>query len=159
MIQVPFYEDQLEIPFNCAEVSIQYKYSMPYEQRKVIQKSIDAVSVFRPYFADVMETKEFFYALYLNQAGQVTNISKISEGGYNSTVVDVRLILCIGLQTQAAQIIICHNHPSGNTRPSAADQEITTKIKAAAVWCDIKVIDHIIITANSYLSMADAGYM
>jgi len=157
MIQVPFYDDQLEIPFNCAEVTIQYKYSMPYEQRKVIQKSIDAESVFRPYFADVMETKEFFYALYLNQAGQVTNISKISEGGIMSTVVDVRLILCIALQTQAAQIILAHNHPSGNIQPSKADQELTTKIKSAAVWMDIRVTDHIILSKHNYFSFADNG--
>ncbi len=85
------------------------------------------------------------------------SIQKISEGGTSGTVVDPKKIFKMGLLRQASSIILCHNHPSGNLKPSEADIKITKKIKEAGDIMDIKVLDHIIVSETSYYSFADEG--
>jgi len=75
------------------------------------------------------------------------------------TVADPTLILAAALKGGAVNIILCHNHPSGNLKPSVADEQLTAKIKKAAQYFDIKVLDHIIITSESYYSFADEGLL
>ena len=75
------------------------------------------------------------------------------------TLVDVRLVLKKALETGAVSIILAHNHPSGTLKPSQADKDITSKLKAAAAALDIKVLDHLIITEKSYFSFADEGML
>ena len=75
------------------------------------------------------------------------------------TLVDVRLVLKLALERGAVSLILAHNHPSGGLRPSQADKDITTKLKVAAASLDIKVLDHLIITENSYFSFADEGLL
>ena len=102
---------------------------------------------------------EAFAVVFLNQANRIKHFEIISEGGITSTVADPRIILKKALQEEAVSIIICHNHPSGNTTPSKADEELTKKIQEAARLFDIKLLDHIIVSNENYFSFADSGLL
>lgn len=100
---------------------------------------------------------EVFAVLFLNQANKVNHFEIISEGGITGTVADPRIILKRALAENAVNIILCHNHPSGSLKPSRADEELTQKIKEAAKYLDITVMDHIIVSEAGYYSFADEG--
>ena len=102
---------------------------------------------------------EEFWILYLNNSNKVLHKHQLSKGGMTGTLVDVRLVLKLALERGAVSLILAHNHPSGGLRPSQADKDITTKLKVAAASLDIKVLDHLIITENSYFSFADEGLL
>ena len=102
---------------------------------------------------------EEFWVLYLNNANKVITKNQLSKGGMTGTVVDVRIIFKSALESGAVGIILCHNHPSGNLKPSEADIEITKKVKTAGKSLDINVLDHLIITQNGYYSFADEGIL
>lgn len=103
--------------------------------------------------------KEYFKVLFLNQANQVLGYTLISEGGITETCADVRVILQAALLTNSVAIILAHNHPSGNLRPSRQDMEITKQVKDAARLMRITVIDHLILTDAGYYSFADEGQL
>ncbi|MEK7199867.1 MAG: DNA repair protein RadC [Bacteroidota bacterium] len=103
--------------------------------------------------------QEVFAVVYLNRANRITQFEIISEGGMTGTVADPRIILKKALENDATSIVLCHNHPSGNLRPSKADELITQKIKQAAAFLDILVMDHIIVSNEGYFSFADEGIM
>jgi DNA repair protein RadC len=86
-------------------------------------------------------------------------IHNVSSGGVTGTVADPKLIFMAALRVNAVSIILCHNHPSGSLKPSRADEELTQKIKGAGNFLDIKVLDHVILTAESYFSFADEGLL
>ncbi len=100
---------------------------------------------------------EVFAVVFLNRANKINHFEIISKGGLTGTVADPRIILKKALEVDATSVVLCHNHPSGNLRPSFADEEITKKIKGAASYFDIKVIDHIIVSEEGYYSFADEG--
>lgn len=100
---------------------------------------------------------EEFWVLYLNNSNKVVYKAQLSKGGITGTVVDVRLIFKTALEQNATSIILSHNHPSGKLQASDADLEITKKLKLAGSQLDVKVLDHIIITENGYLSFQDEG--
>lgn len=100
---------------------------------------------------------EEFWVLYLNNSNKVIYKAQLSKGGITGTVVDVRLIFKTALEQNATSIILSHNHPSGKLQASDADLQITKKLKAAGEQLDIKVLDHIIVTENGYLSFQDEG--
>jgi DNA repair protein RadC len=102
---------------------------------------------------------EVFAVLFLNRANKVNHFEIISEGGITGTVADPRIILRKALEEDAVNIILCHNHPSGSLKPSRADEELTKKIKAAALLLDIAVVDHIIVSEDGYYSFADEGIL
>ncbi len=102
---------------------------------------------------------EVFGVMYLNRANKVNHFEIISEGGITGTVADPRVILRKALEQDAVNIILCHNHPSGSLKPSKADEQLTAKIKEAARYLDIAVIDHIIVSEDGYYSFADEGLM
>jgi DNA repair protein RadC len=102
---------------------------------------------------------EVFAVLFLNQANKVNHFEIISEGGITGTVADPRIILKKALAENAVNIILCHNHPSGSLKPSRADEELTQKIKEAAKYLDITVMDHIIVSEAGYYSFADEGLL
>src|SRR5690625_5670089 len=97
------------------------------------------------------------WILFLKQANFVINKEQISKGGISQTAVDVRIILKIALEEMATGMILAHNHPSGNLKPSKADYLITQKVKKAAETLDLNVLDHLIVTQKSYFSFADEG--
>jgi len=104
-------------------------------------------------------TQEVFAVIFLNQANKINHFDIISEGGITGTVADPRIILKLALQHEAVSLVLCHNHPSGNLRPSRADEALTNKIKEAAKYFDIKVLDHIIVSNEGYYSFADEGIL
>ena len=100
---------------------------------------------------------EEFWVLYLNNSNKVLYKAQLSKGGITGTVVDIRLIFKTAFEQNATSIILTHNHPSGKLQASDADLEITKKLKLAGNQLDVKVLDHIIITENGYLSFQDEG--
>lgn len=102
---------------------------------------------------------EEFWVLYLNNSNKVLQKNQLSKGGITGTLVDVRLVLKTALEVGAVGIILAHNHPSGTLQPSQADRQITQKLKNAGESLDIKILDHLIITENAYLSFADEGFL
>ncbi len=122
-----------------------------------ITSSKDVFELFQQIIGDL--PYEEFWILLLNRSSKIIDKRKISQGGTSGTVIDVKLILKDAIEKLATSIILCHNHPSGNTQPSDKDISITTKLKEAAKVMDIPVLDHIIITDSSYYSFADEGML
>jgi DNA repair protein RadC len=126
-------------------------------EKKLVSSSKD--------IADYMVTKlkdyrhEVFAVIFLNRANKINHFEIISEGGITGTVADPRVILKKALEEDAVSIVLCHNHPSGSLKPSRADEELTQKIKEAARYFDISVIDHLIVSESGYFSFADEGLL
>lgn len=106
-----------------------------------------------------LDAHESFYVLLLNRSNKVKGIVLHSKGGLSGTVIDTRLILAAALLSFSCSIIVAHNHPSGNNQPSDADIKITGRLKKAAEMCEITVLDHIIVTSDTYYSFADEGIL
>ncbi|HMC98772.1 MAG TPA: DNA repair protein RadC, partial [Ferruginibacter sp.] len=123
--------------------------------KPLVRSSRDIAEYLRAVLKD--HTYEVFAVIFLNRANKINHFEIISKGGLTGTIADPRVILKKALESGATSIVLCHNHPSGNLQPSIADEEITKKIKAAAVYFDIKVIDHIIVSEEGYYSFADEG--
>lgn len=102
---------------------------------------------------------EVFGVVYLNRANRINHFEILSEGGITSTVADPRVILKKALDEDAVNIILCHNHPSGSLKPSRADEDLTLKVKQAAAFFDIKVLDHVIVGEGGFFSFADEGLL
>ena len=118
-----------------------------------ITSSDQAANFIRRFYFDDIEIFESFFILLLNQANKTIGYAKISQGGISGTVVDVRIIAKYAIEALATSVILAHNHPSGNLTPSQSDITITEKIKAGLKILDIKVFDHLILTADSFYSM------
>jgi len=103
------------------------------------------------------QPREVFGVIFLNRANRINHYEIVSEGGMTGTVADPRIILKKALEEEAVGIILFHNHPSGNLKPSNADKELTEKIQGAAKYFDIRVLDHIIVSEDGYFSFADSG--
>jgi DNA repair protein RadC len=102
---------------------------------------------------------EVFAVVFLNRSNKVKHFEIISKGGLTHTIVDPRIVFVKALEVQATSLVLCHNHPSGNLKPSRADEEITAKLKSAGKLLDINVIDHLIVSDEGYYSFADEGMM
>ena len=150
--------DQTQSASHLAEISIQYSSMIKPSERVKISCSQDAEQIFRKVFPS-FEHKEFFYLLVLNRANQLLGYHQVSAGGINGTITDVRIIFQTALKANGSAIAIAHNHPSGNLQPSDADLKITQKIKQAGELLDIPVLDHLILTQESYLSFADENLL
>lgn len=109
------------------------------------------------FFGDDIEIYESFFLILLNRANNTIGYVKISQGGVCGTVVDVKIIAKYAIESLCSSVILIHNHPSGNTAPSGADKTITSKIKDGLKLFDISVLDHLILTSESYFSFADEG--
>lgn len=124
-------------------------------ERAVVASSRDIAQYLQTVLQDYRH--EVFAVIFLNRANKVRHFEIISEGGITETVADPRIILKKALEEEAVSIILCHNHPSGSLKPSRADESLTKKIKEAAQFFDIRVVDHIIVSENGYYSFADEG--
>ena len=125
-----------------------------------ITTSRDAANFVRETFqTGEVELQEQFIVLYLNQANQIIGFYKHSKGAINATVADTRIVLATALKCLAVAMVVAHNHPSGNLNPSVADRTLTAKLKESAALMDIKLIDHVIVTKESYYSFADEGLL
>lgn len=122
-----------------------------------INSSRDAYNLLRGYLED--QPTESFRVMFLNQANGVLATEKMSEGGITATVIDVRVIMKRALEHGACALLLAHNHPSGNLKPSDQDLRITRNIREAARLLDINVVDHLIISQQGYMSFSDEGIM
>ena len=139
------------------EVTLSYKSKIKPSEREQIKQSSDAEKIFRSieHYNNNIELFECFYAMYMNKQNKVLSVMLISEGGTSGTIVDIKKIIAPAILQNASAVIVSHNHPSGNTTPSENDKQITTKIKNALKLLDVNLLDHLIITPESYLSFSD----
>jgi len=133
------------------------RYGIGALEKPVVRDSRQVAGYLRIMLQD--QLREVFAVIFLNQANRVNHFEVVSQGGITGTIADPRIILKKALESHAVNLILCHNHPSGNLRPSQADEELTYKIREAARFFDIKVIDHIIVSHEGYLSFADEGML
>lgn len=131
--------------------------SQEIPEKPQISSSNDAYQILKFHLAE-LRTEEF-WAIFLNQSNKVIHISQLTQGGINQSIVDIRILFKNALDHFATGIIVAHNHPSGNLKPSSEDIHITKKIKEAGVLMNIQLLDHLIITQNSYLSFADENLL
>lgn len=124
-------------------------------QRTIIRSSRDAYLLFHPQLCDLPH-EELWIAL-TNRSSKVIEKVKISQGGTYETTADLRLILKAAINALAAGVILCHNHPSGNIRPSQADDTLTQRLQKASTLMEISLLDHIVLCDGSYYSYADEG--
>jgi len=137
------------------EVELNYK---PKEKATTkVTRSQDAADYLRQVWSQQMEYREEFMILLLNRANKILGWVKISAGGTTGTIADPKMIFQAALLANAAAIVLCHNHPSDNLQPSEGDRQITKKLVEAGRLLDISVIDHVILTENSFFSFADEG--
>lgn len=141
------------------EVQLTYQRTKPPEKNKITSSLIVSEFIRSIYPIGQISHRESFYILYLNNSNQIVGYYLLSTGGITGTLVDVRLVFQGALLTNSVAIIMSHNHPSGTLRPSAADKAITKKIERAGEMLDIKLLDHIIITEDSYYSFTDENLL
>ena len=122
-----------------------------------ISSSKAVFEIMQPIIGELLH--EEFWLLYLNNSNKIIYKNKLSSGGITGTLVDVRMLFKKALELSSVAIILSHNHPSGNLKPSKADIDLTKKIQEAGKTLDIKVLDHLIITEKDYFSFADGNLM
>jgi DNA repair protein RadC len=122
---------------------------------------ITGSSVVYDYMREVMDDlpHEEFWVLLLNRGNQILEKVNISKGGVSQTVVDAKIVFKMAIDRLASSIILCHNHPSGNLKPSEADIQLTKKLKEAGRILDLPILDHLIFADNTYFSFADEGLL
>lgn len=140
-----------------AALELGVRRNMAIKKKQSIKQSSDVAAYLQAELGH--KQMESFVVVYLNRANHIIRQELISEGGITGTVADPRIILKKALDHHAVSIILCHNHPSGNLKPSKADEQLTNKIKNAASFLDIQVMDHIIVSEEGYYSFADEGLM
>ena len=133
------------------------RQAMASLEKPVVSSSADVATFLQTSLRDYKH--EVFGVIFLNRANKINEFKIISEGGITGTVADPRIILRTALEKEAVSLILCHNHPSGSLKPSRADEELTQKIKEAAKYFDIKVLDHLIVSDDGYYSFADEGIL
>jgi DNA repair protein RadC len=127
------------------------------EKRLIIKSSKDAYNIIADVLSDLPH--EEFWVLYLNRKNEVLKKENISKGGVSGTIADSKIIFKSAIEQLASAIILCHNHPSGNLNPSAADISLTKKLKETGIMLDTPVLDHLIIGEKDYFSFADENLM
>ena len=150
-----------KIPNKVSEIRVTYHPEVKREERYVITGSKIAYQIFlKIWDMGTIEYTECFYILLLNRGNQVLGFVKISSGGIAGTIVDSRTVFAPALKGCATGIILAHNHPSGNTRPSNEDIELTRNLRKGGKLLNISVLDHLIVTPfDGYLSFSDEGML
>lgn len=146
--------------YQVSEIELIYKSKFTASSRPLIKESQDAHNVLmEDWDRNKIDFVEQFKIVLLNTACRVLTIYEVSTGGISGTVADPRIIFVAALKAKASSIILAHNHPSGNLSPSNSDLELTHDLKQGGKVLRIKIMDHLIITSESYLSFADQGFI
>lgn len=141
-----------------AEIEIVYKTKVQAIDRPIITSAKQAYDLLlNNWNHNTIELIEEFKVLLLNNANRVMGLIPISIGGFTGTVADPRVIFGAALKAGCCNLIVAHNHPSQNVKPSRADEDMTNKLIAGGKYFDIKILDHIILTTTTYFSMAEEG--
>ena len=133
------------------------RQAMNYREKAIMTSSTDVANYLQSLLKDYRH--EVFAVMFLNRSNKINHFEIVSEGGITGTVADPRIILKKALEEDAVSIILCHNHPSGSLKPSRADEDLTHKIKEAAKYFDIRVLDHMIVSDAGCFSFADEGLL
>lgn len=144
------------------EITVAYLNKQKASERPSVTTSSDvAIHILEGYNMETIGLQEQFVVMYLNRSNKILGIYRTSIGGITETVCDIRIILSVALKIAATGVILSHNHPSGNLKPSWADEELTRKLKEAAKIMDIKLLDHLILdpSGTQYYSFADEGLL
>jgi DNA repair protein RadC len=139
----------------CAALELANRRIANGHKKRFISSSKDIANYLQALFQ--YKKHEIFVVVFLNRSNKILHHEIISEGGITGTVADPRIILKKALEQNATSIILSHNHPSGSLKPSKQDELLTQKIKEAAAYLDITVLDHIIVSEEGYYSFADEG--
>lgn len=142
-----------------AEIEISYKPAIQPSARLEINSPVKAERVFRSIWKLSMEHRESFYALFLDRSNKLLGYLLVSVGGLTGTVVDPRIIFQTALKANSCCVILAHNHPSGNPRPSETDIRLTRKLMEAGKLLDIQVLDHLILVPGGFTSLANEGIL
>jgi DNA repair protein RadC len=145
---------------NLGEVTLNYKYHNPsIKDRPLITNATDAVEVIKLVIdMQRIALQEQFIVIYLNQANKVIGTMNVFSGSVKSTVIDIKLILASGILLMSSGVIVAHNHPSGNLKPSREDLTLTKRLSTALQYMEMTLVDHFIITPDDdYLSFANEG--
>lgn len=143
-----------------AEVTLSYLPKIRPSQRPTVKTSSDVYDVLVGFWnMDQIELRESFCVILLNTKNRVLGIVELSNGGFSSTVADVRMVFSVALKACATSIVVAHNHPSGNLKPSHADITLTNRLVSAGKILELPVQDHLILSSEGYVSLADEGYM
>ncbi len=150
----------IETSPSLAEVKLSYKTEQPHDSFPQVTSPEEAEKVLRTVWDnDHIQLREEFILLLLNNAKYCIGWSKISSGGGTATIVDPSAIFQVALLSNATSIIVAHNHPSGNLEPSKSDKTLTERIKKSGDMLGITLEDHIILTADNYVSMRAKGIL
>ena len=148
----------METLYQVAEIELVYRSKIKASERPKIITSKDAYKILlQTWDENKMELQEQFKILLLNRGNKVVGIYEVSTGGITGTVADPRLIFTAALKANSVALILAHNHPSANLKPSNADTMLTQKIREGGKLLDINVMDHLIICNEGYYSFADEG--
>lgn len=132
-----------------AEVEVSYKPE--HDRSVIITKSDDAYEVFKSMWdEDLINLQEQVCAIFLNSANEVIGFRCLHTGTAIASKFDVKLLFTICCKLMAQSIILCHNHPSGNLKPSVADSDLTRMVRRAAELLEVRLLDHLIITSKGY---------
>ncbi|WP_221931336.1 JAB domain-containing protein [Pedobacter westerhofensis] len=146
--------------FMVSEIKVSYQPKFKACERPKVTQSKDAYNIlFHNWDQGRIEMNEQFFILLLNRANNVMGMAEISSGGFSGTLVDPKLVFGIALKSCASSIILCHNHPSGNLKPSEADLTMTKRLVEAGKLLDLMILDHIILTKRDYFSFGDEGLL
>ncbi|UKJ07785.1 JAB domain-containing protein [Solitalea lacus] len=143
-----------------SEISLRYNPKVKASDMKTVHSSKDAYTIFKGHWDDgLIGFLEEFKILLLKRSHKVIGIYQVSLGGVSGTVVDAKIIFAAALLSHASAIILCHNHPSGTLSPSQQDIQLTKQLKEAGRVLNIEILDHLIITSDSYYSFGDEGLL
>ena len=146
--------------FEVAEIQLSYKSKVRPSHRPKITSSKEVYDILlENWNDDKLEFVEQFKVVLLNRANRVLGIYEVSTGGVSATIADPRLIFAAAIKANASAIILAHNHPSGQLKPSDADLKLTKKLKDGGLYLEINVLDHVIVTSEGYYSFADEGVL
>jgi DNA repair protein RadC len=146
--------------YEIAEVQLIYKKPPSKAEPVIVTEAVTAYEVFKQTWdKNKIDLVEEFKVLLLRQNNSCIGVAHIATGGMSSVIADPRIIFATALKANAAAIILAHNHPSGNTKPSQQDMDLTDKLVEGGKLLDLKVLDHIILTSKGYLSMGNNGFM
>ncbi|MCU0338038.1 MAG: JAB domain-containing protein [Sediminibacterium sp.] len=145
----------------CGEVQAIYKRNRKHSAllNKTISNSLDINLFLRSIWPLDLTLRERMFAVFTNRKNMITGYSELSAGGISGTVCDAKLLFQKALLANASGFILAHCHPSGNNKPSVADIDLTKRIKKAGEVLTIQLLDHLILTENTYLSFADEGLL
>lgn len=146
--------------FAITEVELVYRNKVRQEDRLLINTAEGAYDVFlMAWDMNKIELCEQFMILLLDRGNHVLGVSNISTGGVSACLVDPKIVFATAVKAKASGIILAHNHPSGNTKPSNADIALTKKLQDGGRVLEIQVMDHLVITPRSFYSFANEGLM